>query len=382
MKKKKRKLFVGITAPLSVVLIKGQLRYFVQKGYAVYLLAPDTEVTREFCETEGAVLLPVPIEREISPAKDLKALKIIYDYIKTYKPDVVNVGTPKMGLLGTIAARFLKVPNRIYTCRGFRYEHESGFKKWLLVRFEKLINNSVHHIICISKSVKDKGEQDNVFDRNKTILIGKGSSNGVDLEQFDPDNQNEVVVNALKKEYNLNQKFVFGFLGRIVDRKGVNELFEAFVQINEEFPNTKLVVVGKANLEQVGDKTLIKKMKDHPNVELTGFVTTVSEHLKLFDVFVLPAWWEGFGNALIQAASMRLPIISCNVTGCKDAVKDGYNGVLIPARNTQILKESMVNFLKNEELRISYGNNGVKWAKHFSSEFIWDSMDDIYLTNA
>jgi glycosyltransferase involved in cell wall biosynthesis len=378
----KRKLFIGITAPLSVVLIKGQLKYFVKKGFIVYLLAPDTNVTREFCKTEGSVLLPVPIEREISPLKDFRALRIIFNHIKTHRPDVVNVGTPKMGLLGAIAARFLKVPNRIYTCRGFRYEHESGFKKWLLVRFDKLINTSVHRIICISKSVKDKGEQDGVFDKSKTVLIGKGSSNGVDLIQFDPDNQNGKVVNELKIKYKLNQKFVFGFLGRIVDRKGVNELYDAFIEINKEFPNTKLVVVGKANLEQVRDKNLVKKMEDHPDIELTGFVTTVSEHFKLFDVFVLPAWWEGFGNALIQAASMRLPIISCNVTGCKDAVNDGYNGVLIPSKNTQLLKESMINFLQDEELRKSYGHNGVKWAKHFSSEFIWDSMDDLYIGNA
>jgi glycosyltransferase involved in cell wall biosynthesis len=79
---------------------------------------------------------------------------------------------------------------------------------------------------------------------------------------------------------------------------------------------------------------------------------------------------------------MRLPIISCNVTGCKDAVNDGYNGVLIPSKNTQLLKESMINFLQDEELRKSYGHNGVKWAKHFSSEFIWDSMDDLYIGNA
>lgn len=374
----KQRLIVGVTAPLSVVLLKGQLKHFNKLGYEVYLMAPETEGTLDFCAKEGAELLPVPIEREISFWSDFKCLFIIIKHIVAKKPDVINVGTPKMGLLGSLAAWIMRVPKRIYTCRGFRYEHEKGLKKWLLVRFEKVVNLCVHRIICISPSVRQKGLEDGVIHPNKAVLIGKGSSNGVDLTEFDPEGQSSANMVLLKEKLGLGNEFVYGFVGRIIDRKGVNELYEAFVEIHRRYPETRLIIVGKANLEQVSNPKLMELLSDHPAITLTGYVYNVSEYMKLFDVFVLPAWWEGFGNALIQAASMGLPIISCNVTGCRDAVKDGFNGRLVPAQDKALLVESMLEFYHNGELRKEMGQNGLTWAKNFSSEFIWNEMNNLY----
>ena len=59
-------LIIGITAPLSVVLLEGQLIYFNNQGYKVYLMAPPEKVVSDFCEAEGAILLPVDIVRDIS----------------------------------------------------------------------------------------------------------------------------------------------------------------------------------------------------------------------------------------------------------------------------------------------------------------------------
>src|SRR5690606_21953806 len=101
-------------------------------GYDVYLMAPKTEETILFCEQENAQLLAVDIKRDMSLKSDIKSLFVIWRHLHKIKPDIVNVGTPKMGLLGSIAAYLCGVPNRIYTSRGFRFEHEQGFKRKLL----------------------------------------------------------------------------------------------------------------------------------------------------------------------------------------------------------------------------------------------------------
>lgn len=372
------KLIVGITAPLSVILIKGQLKYFSDLGYTVYLLAPETSDTIKFCKEEDSILLPVDIKREINIIADIKALYIIWRYVRKVKPDIVNIGTPKMGLLGAIAAWLCRVPKVFYTCRGFRFEHESGILKALLKVLDKFAISKAHKVICISDSIYKLGLEEKVFTADKGLVLGKGSSNGIDLSFYNPQSYSQERLEEMKKKLNIQDKFVYGFVGRIIDRKGINELYNTFCKIRAHDPTIHLIIVGKANLEQVEDSSLMNKLENDKDVTLTGYIYNVNDYMAIMDVFVLPAWWEGFGNALIQAAAMGLPIISCDVTGCRDAVKKNYNGILIPPKDEASLYQAM-NMLKEDNLeRKRLGENGRKWAKGFDSETIWKGLRDLY----
>lgn len=372
------KIVVGITAPLSIILLKGQLNYFSNLGFEVYLLAPESIETIEFCNEEKAILLPVDISREISLVSDIKALFYLYRYFKKIKPDLVNVGTPKMGLLGSTAAWMAGVPKRFYTCRGFRFEHEAGFKRQLLKFMDKLAINLSQKVISISASVEELGIQEGLFTKEKSVVFGKGSSNGLDLNFYSTQKYSNVIIEELKLKIGVSNQFIFGFVGRIVDRKGINELFNAFSLINKEYPNTHLLIVGKANLEQIEDQSLMIRLESDTNVTLTGYVNNVNDYMSIMDVFVLPAWWEGFGNTLIQAAAMGLPIISCDVTGCRDAVKNDFNGILIPPKDTFLLKENMLKLMHDKATREKLGGNGKEWAMNFDSKVIWSEMKDLY----
>lgn len=372
------KLVIGITAPLSVILIKGQLKYFSDLGYDVYLLAPETQETVDFCQQENAALLPVDIKRDMSLLSDLKSLFVIWKHFRKVKPDIVNVGTPKMGLLGSLAAYLGGVPKRIYTSRGFRFEHEQGFKRKLLRTLDKFAITLSHQVVCISDSVKSLGLTESMFPKDKAVIFGKGSSNGLDLSFFNPQLYSQESVGKLKEDFGLKDQFVYGFVGRIVDRKGINELYNAFQNVQMIKRDSHLLIVGKANLEQVEDKTLMSRLENDENVTLTGYVNNINDYLAVMDVFVLPAWWEGFGNTLIQAAAMGLPIISCDVTGCRDAVKDGFNGNLIPSKDEIKLTEMMLMLKENRIERERLGNNGIEWAKNFDSTIIWDGLRNLY----
>lgn len=373
-----KKIVIGITAPLSIVLLDGQLKYFSDAGYQVFLMAPKMDVVTKFCEKENSTHIPVDIVREISFFNDLKALFQIIRHLKQIKPDIINVGTPKMGLLGTIGAFITRVKKRFYTCRGFRYEHEAGLKKKTLVLMEKLTARLAQKVICISPSVKEMGIKDQIFPENKTIIFGKGSSNGVNLDRFNKDKIDQQLKANLIRKLGVANKFIFGFVGRIVDRKGLNELFQAFGRLYQQYPNLHLIIVGKANLEQVSDKSLIEKMKQHPGVTLTGYQENVPLYMSLFDVFVLPAWWEGFGNTLIQAAAMSVPVISTNVTGCKDAVSNGYNGILVNKNSIEELIAAMESLFINKSERERLGKNGLIWSKNFDSQKIWQELNALY----
>ncbi len=378
---KSKKLIIGITAEGSVNLLLGQLAFYKSQGYETFLLAPYSERSAAFCKNEGCEHLIIDIEREISPLKDLKTLLKIYTIFKKIKPDIINLGTPKVSLLGMLAAFAVRVPKRIYTCRGFRFEHEKGNKRKVLIAMEKITSYFAHKVICISNSVEDLGIKHQIFKKNKSIVINKGSSNGVNLSLFNPNDLNfQNVKNELQQKYNLENKLVFGFLGRIVDRKGINELYEVFSEMYSVNENYRMFLVGPFEISQIDDKSLIEKIDNHPGIinygrvkqeDVPGFILTM-------DIFVLPAWWEGFGNVLVQAAAMGIPVISTTGTGTIDAVSDGFNGILIPVKDKIKLKEAMSKLAEDERLRQQFGKNGLVWAKNFDREIIWQQLEKIY----
>ena len=374
-----KKLIVGITAPGSVILIDGQLQYFKELGYKTFLLAPKSQKVLDYCKREGCELLSVDLEREISIIKDFKALvQIIFHFIKV-RPDIINLGTPKVSLLGMIAGKITGVKTRIYTCRGFRFEHEVGKKKQILLCMEKWTSNWSTKIICISESVKKLGLENNIFSQNKSIVINKGSSNGFDLTKFNKKSVSQANTNEKKSELGLTEDiFVFGFVGRLIDRKGIKELYTAFDQLYQKNFNFCLLMVGPIEYTQITDKDLIEKYNTHPGIKMVGSQSDVPLFLSLMDVFILPAWWEGFGNVSVQAAAMGLPVIGTDVTGSRDAVSKDYNGLLIKSKSFEELKNAMIQMYENNELRNKLGTNGIEWAKNFESKMIWDGMDSIY----
>jgi glycosyltransferase involved in cell wall biosynthesis len=278
-----------------------------------------------------------------------------------------------------VAAKLLGVKNRIYTCRGFRFEHETGLKKTTLVVMEKITASFAHQIICISDSVRTLGIDAAIFSAEKSLVIFKGSSNGIDLERFNPSQVTTSEKDLLKKELGLaDGTFIFGFVGRLIDRKGVKELFSAFSNLYSNNDSLRLLMVGSVEHSQLSDTTLFEKMNAHPGILILPYQHNVPLYLSIMKVFVLPAWWEGFGNVLVQAAAMGLPVIATDVTGSKDADSKDFNCLLIPSKSVEALQEAMLLLYKNAEKRNDLGQNGLIWAKNFDSKTIWNGMDKIY----
>lgn len=377
----KKKLITGITAPGSVNLLRGQLKYFHDQGFESYLIAPDESTTKAFCEDEKCTLLPVKIKREISLISDFIALWVITKHFWKIKPDIVNAGTPKMSLLAMIASRILGVKRRIYTCRGFRYEHEKGLKRKVLMFMEQLTGLLAQDIICISPSVKEMGIKDRIFKAEKCHVINKGSSNGIDIQRFSSEKVDIAEISELKKQLKITDKFVFGFVGRLIDRKGIAELYDAFIEIYRTDRVVRLLIVGTIEFEQITDKKLVDKLRTHPGIIMPGRTDIVPLYLSVMDVFVLPAWWEGFGNVLVEAAAMGIPVISTLGTGCRDAVRNGYNGILVKPKDYIQLEQAMLKLKLDSRLRKQMGLNGIEWAKNFNNKIIWEGMHKLYREN-
>ena len=373
-----KKLVVGITAEGSVSLLEGQLKHFKSLGYETFLLAPYSERSSKFCKDEGCVHLIIKIERKISPLSDLKTLFSLIKIFREVKPDIINLGTPKVSLLGMIAGAIVGVKKRIYTCRGFRFENEKGIKKTILVQMEKVTGFFAKKIICISPSLQNLAITENVFKAPKTMVINRGSSNGINLSKFSTEVVDQVAKDKFVTENNLKNKFIFGFVGRLVKEKGLSELLLAFEKLYKYNKDVCLIFLGSDITANVEEKKCLKRYKNHPAILFLGFQNDVPLYMSTFDVMVLPSQREGFGNVYIQAAALGVPCIGCDITGVKDAVSHNFNGILVEPKCEDQLYDAMEKLYLDKELAERFGKNGLVWAQNFDREIIWSQMDKIY----
>lgn len=369
----------AITSHVSEILIRGQLQYLKENGVEPVLVSSPGDSVKKLALSEGVRLYEIPMEREPSPVRDLISLIHLVFLFSRIRPDIVNAGTPKAGFLCMLASYFCNIPGRVYTIRGFRHESMSGFPRWLMVQCEKISCRLANQIICISSSVAHQGLNDGILKPGSYHLNGLGSSNGINLKKFDPLRSDLVPVEELRQHLGiLPEDFIIGFVGRIIDRKGVSELVDAYSIIKISYPHVRLLLIGPVESEQPIEALTLERIATDQGIISLGFVDDVENYYRLMDLFVLPAHWEGFGNVLLEAAAMGVPAITCDVTGTKDAMSHGFNGTLVPVRDIEALCCAITSYIEDEELRRHHGKNGLTWARKFSNLIVWSGLLQLY----
>lgn len=368
------KIVLGVTAPGSSRLLDGQLRDLKRRGYDVYMMSPDHAKEHAFVAREQCAHLPIRIKQDISPLKDLFSLVSIIQIFIKVKPSVVSLGTPKISLLGMLAAKLLGVRARIYNCWGLRFETETGLKRWILKTMELFTVMLATRVVYVSKSLLENSIKYGTARESKSLLIGGGSSNGVDTLYFNQGSVRQDEKDTLISKYNLANKIVIGFVGRVTRDKGVFELLDVFEDLQKEHRNCKLIMMGHVKCPP----DFKQRYEMNPDVIHIPFQDNVPLYMSLFDMLVLPSWREGFPNVPIQAAAMGIPVVVSDATGCVDSVRHDFNGQIVKQRDRRSLFDALERYVSNPELRKRHGQNGLEWSASFSQQKIWDGLDELY----
>ncbi|HLQ46250.1 MAG TPA: glycosyltransferase family 4 protein, partial [Planctomycetaceae bacterium] len=322
--------YITTHAMSAEFLMRGQLAFLGEQGFDLTLIASPHDSLSAVAEREGANVVPIPMEREISPLRDLKALWQLCVTLRQLRPDIVNAGTPKAGLLGNLAAWMCRVPVRIYTLRGLRLETATGLKERLLNWTEKLASACAHQVIAVGHSLRDAYVARGLTSPDKTTVLRHGSSNGVAFERFQFDSAQWRQIAELRESWNIPADApVIGFVGRLTRDKGIPELFAAFERLRPEFPEARLMLVGEAEHGDPLPDELLGQLQAHPNVVLTGPIQEVASYYGVFDLLAFPSYREGFPNVPLEAASAGLAVVGFRATGTIDAVVDGSTGTLV-----------------------------------------------------
>lgn len=315
-----------------LLLAKGQQR----RNHDPHICCPKGSPLASRAEAWGIPVWPFPGHR-ISPAAVLSLRRVM----ATLAPDIIHSHTAHALTLTALAAwRKLSVPHVHARRVDFPL---NGFCSKLKYTY------AADRIIAISHQIAAVLIKDGVQPDRITVI-----HSGVDPEAV----RSQVGVSAVRSELGLqSDSILIATVAELTDHKGHRYLIEAAKTVIQDQSLAHFLFIGAGELA-AELQALVQQYGLPEHIHFLGFRPNVPTLLHECSLFVLPSHLEGLGTSLLDAMSLGLPIVATNVGGIPEAVTDGVNGLLVPARNPAALAEAIVKLLQSPELRKAYGAAG------------------------
>jgi glycosyltransferase involved in cell wall biosynthesis len=376
------RLVIAVNSAIAVGFLQGQLQFFRDRGFDVTVLCPKRRKDEwEVAHPESVPTIEVPLEREIAPLQDVVSLWRLAAIMRELRPTVTNVGTPKAGLLGGFAAWLNQVPCRFYTLHGLRFETAKGLKRRILVYADRLACHFAHRVICVSHSVREKAIASGITTWERTAVFGAGSCNGIDASRFSATPEMKQRAAELRSRLGIpGQAPVALFVGRFTCDKGIPELIQAFLRLDNQFPDLRLLLVGCFEDGDPLPFEVRRRLETTERVILAGAVNDTRPYYAIADVLVLPSHREGLPTVILEAQAAGKPVIGASATGIVDLLVDGETGLLFPVGDVPALAEALARIISDKALATKLGLAGQEQVKRaFRQEQIWQALHREYL---
>ena len=353
-----------------------------EQGFDVSVIS-SAGIELDLARREGASVYAIKIQREISPIDDFVSLWKLWRVIIKIRPDIINVGTPKAGLLGGLAALMAGVPRRIYTVHGLRLETTQGWTRKLLTFTERLACSCAHQVRCVSPSLRKRAIELRLVEPGKAQVVGPGTCRGVDIGKYRASDETRRDSLNLRRKLGISEgALVVGFVGRFTRDKGIVELYEAFTQLRAAHSNLRLLMVGDFEEGNPVSPKIRARIESDVAVIRPGFVTDVASYLWTMDVLALPTYREGFPGVVLEAQAASVPVVTTDATGAIDSLVDGVTGIHTQVGNVGALTEALDRLLTDPELRTRMGQAGCAWVQqNFRREIVWRFLLTDYLSH-
>lgn len=376
-----RRLLHVTTIPMSLVFLRGQVGYMQRRGVDVSVLSSPGPDLDDFGRTHGVRAYAVNMRREITPLRDIAALRTMLHVMRSLRPHIVHAHTPKGGLLGMLAAALGGVPLRVYHMRGLPMATASGWRRGLLWLTERIACGLAHRVLCVSHSLRELATDARVCPAEKIEVPLGGSGNGVDaLDRFNPATLPPDARAETRARFGIPvDARVIGFVGRLVRDKGIVELAAAWRSLREQFIDAHLLLVGPFESQDPIPRDVEVALRGDDRVHFVGMDWNTPPLYAAMDVVALPTYREGFPNVPLEAAAMGLPVVATRIPGCADAIVDGATGTLVPPRDAAALQTALALYLCDGPLGARHGAAGrERVLREFGQERIWEHIYNEY----
>jgi len=228
-------------------------------------------------------------------------------------------------------------------------------------------------VICITKSIQKELLNIGVPNSKLTYI-----PNGVVI----PDikfNKNDAYVHSkesLRHKYNIPlNKFVVIRIGNYHDVKGVKYFIQAIKKLSNYNNQITALSVGDINTSK---QLNITKILNIDNLKFIPFISNIHEIYQLADLLVVPSLGEGLSNVILESLSFGVPVIATTVGGNNDVITNGYNGYLIPPRDSFSICNSILKLYHNKELLNKMSTNALKSSLKYNIKLITSQYNDLY----
>jgi len=357
------------------------IKKMAKRGWDVVVIsAKDTKLTIK--ESSSIKFLNWNISRTGSnPVNEIRSFAGLCRIIAREKPDVIHNFTIKANIYGTFAGKLFSRAKIINTVNGLGYTFiETSIWSWFKRTIIKIIWLSALNLSTISLFLNKDDRK--IF--KKHLLLSRTDiipGLGVDINLFNKANLDHIALKKLNKEIQKKKnQLIITTVGRLIKQKGIIEFWQASQKIIAEFPNVLFIVVGMVdghNPSRISPAGL-DAMKG-TNFIFLNDRNDVKEILSISDIFVLASYREGSPQVIIEAMAMGLPIVTTNVAGCRERVKNNVNGLIVPVKNANSLVGAIRTLVLNKERRKKMGETSFKMASEFyNSNFLTEKVIQHY----
>jgi glycosyltransferase involved in cell wall biosynthesis len=284
---------------------------------------------------------------------DLPFAYRLTQYLQTEKPDLVHCHSRRgADMLGGLAASFADIPAVVS-----RRVDNAEMRLMATLRYRPF-----KKIIAISETIARVLRAHDVDDERIEVI-----RSAVDTEQL----SGGADCSEVRKEFAVPEDAcVIAAAGQLIPRKGHRFLLQAVAELRHSHPNIRLVIFGEGYLNNQL-RALASDLGLGDVAQFAGFRDDLDDFMGCIDIFAHPALAEGLGVATLKAAAAGVPVVGFDAGGLPEAVVDGKTGTLVPAEDTDALRQAIAALVDDEGLRHSMGAAG---QERMQNEFSIDTM--------
>ncbi|CAA6604901.1 conserved hypothetical protein [Rhodospirillaceae bacterium LM-1] len=336
------------------------------------VVATRVQTHGHLIEAEGFKLIPIRMRRRFgSPWQELKTLAELVRIYRQERPDIVHHVALKPMLFGSLAAMIAGLPGVVNAVAGMGYvftsssTHARILRPFIQTFLRLLLNNKRSSLILQNEDDLALLQDLGIVERQHVTLI-RGS--GVDTRHFTslPEPEGEIAV---------------AIVARMLWDKGVHNLVEAVQLLRHKGVPLRLLLAGDPDPDNPASISIqqLKAWNEDPGIEWLGYVEDVRDVWKRAHIACLPSRREGLPKSLLEAAACARPIVATDVPGCKEVVREGENGFLVPSRDVQALAQALERLALDAQLRKRFGLAARHMAeREFRDELVISQHLDLY----
>jgi glycosyltransferase involved in cell wall biosynthesis len=303
---------------------------------------------------------------------DLMILRVLRDIVLRHKINVIHSHDYKSDVFAYLFGRWM-CPHPIRLLSTAHAWVLLGLKGELYRRLDLAVMRRLDHLIAVSHATKAEMVAGGVPAERITVI-----HNAIDTKAWSPHQESD----SFRRELGLGENFpVVGYVGRINREKDLSTWLKAFAVMARNYPAARGILVGdgRGDDAQAELERLARELGIERQVMFPGYRSDLQAVYGAFDVFMLSSRREGLPNCILEAMAMGLPVVTTDVAGAKELVKDGETGYVLPLGDADGLAAALLRIIEDPVLRIRLRQAG---RRRIESEFSFSNrlrrVEDLY----